>query len=375
MRMLMLVGLVACGGGGPSDAVDAAPDSAITVCKPGTFTRTAAFTTTSGAPFHPEGITADPYVIFEDGRYRMWFTSVDWTAGTVFDATDRVMGTAYAESTDGVVWDDAAFRPAAGHKVKLVLAPDGWDSEGVETVSIARTGGELVLFHTGDRPDGTNAIGRARSSDGRTWMRDAGPVLVPEAAWEQPLCLDPPACTQHLGGVLEPAFVVDNAGANHVWYAAMGIRGSDLTMQIGHASSTDGITWQRGTDPVFVPGATGAWDEILVSHTNVVPDPAGGFHLFYQGISRAQQDVCSVEGSCPFYTPGSIGHAFSEDGETWVRDPDPILEPTGSDGFFVGGPAAVIRDGRVELFYFGIASQDDAGVLRAHLARATAECS
>jgi sucrose-6-phosphate hydrolase SacC (GH32 family) len=126
---------------------------------------------------------------------------------------------------------------------------------------------------------------------------------------------------------------------------------------------------------VFTPGGAGAWDEILVSHTNVVPDPAGGYHLFYQGISRAQQDQCSVEGSCAFYTPGSIGHAFSLDGTAWTRDPAPVLVPEADDAFFVGGPSAVIRDGSVELFYFGIASRDDANNLRAHLARASATCT
>jgi hypothetical protein len=124
----------------------------------------------------------------------------------------------------------------------------------------------------------------------------------------------------------------------------------------------------------FEPGGAGAWDEILVSHTNVVADPAGGYHLFYHGISRAQQALCEDPVGCPFYTPGSIGHAFSADGMSWTRDPAPVLVPEGAEGFFVGGPSAVIRDGKLELFYFAIASIEDASVLRARLVRATATC-
>lgn len=368
---------IGCGGSDGSEPDVPTPDApAATSCRTfGPMTRQPALKTSSGTAFHPTGIVADPHAIYEDGRYRLWFTTVDWTTGSVFDATDRRLGTGYLESTDGITWDDAALLPGdPAHKVDLVLAPGDWDSEGVETVSVARTSSsELVLFHTGDRSDGSYAIGRARSSDGLQWTRDAAPVLLPEATWEQPICVDEPACTSFLGGVLEPAFVVDATG-QHVWYAGMGVRGSELSMQIGHAFSADGIAWERSPEPVFTPGGPGEWDEILVSHTNVVADPGGGYHLFYQGISRAQQDQCAVEGECPFYTPGSIGHAFSDDGITWTRDPAPLLVPEGEDGFFVGGPAAIIRDGRVELFYFGIASKADQTELRAHLAIATASC-
>ena len=366
-----------CGGTEPEVPTPDAPVAARSCRTFGPMTRQPALQTSSGAPLHPTGIVADPYAIYEDGHYRLWFTTVDWTAGSVFDATDRTLGTGYVESVDGVTWDDSALLPGdPAHKVDLVLEPDDWDAEGVETVSVARTGDGLVLFHTGDRSDGSNAIGRARSSDGLTWTREAEPVLLPEAAWEQPICLDEPTCSAFIGGMLEPAFLVDANGMQHVWYAAMGIRGDDLSMQIGHAFSADGIAWDRSPEPVFTPGGVGDWDEILVSHTNVVADPSGGYHLFYQGISRAQQDQCAIEGECPFYTPGSIGHAFSDDGTTWTRDPEPLLVPDASagDGFFVGGPAAIIREGRVELFYFGIASKAEQTELRAHLGVATATC-
>lgn len=387
MRLFLVLALLgACGGGDGATGDDddtIAPDAALdsppaASCRTfGALTRTGALTTSSGQPFHPEGIVADPHVIVDASGYRMWFTAVDWTAGSVFDATDRVMGTAYATSADGLVWDDTHVRPAdPAHKVDLILRPGTWDAAGVETVSVAPVGTELVLMHSGDLLDGSYAIGRARSTDGITWQRDAGPVLDAEATWEEPLCIDPPACAQRLGGLFEPSLVVDPDGTQHVWYAAYTVRGSDLSTAMGHAWSTDaGLTWQRSPTPVFEPGAVGAWDEILVSHTNVVADPGGGYHMFYQGISRAQQDMCSEEGSCPFYTPGSIGHAFSADGTTWTRDAAPLLVPQGADGFFVGGPSAIIRDGQLELFYFAMASREDSTVLKAHLARATAPCN
>ncbi|EYF08887.1 Laminin G, sub domain 2 [Chondromyces apiculatus DSM 436] len=343
--------------------------------------RTGTATTANGTNLHPDDIVADPFVVFEDGRYRMWLTTVDWSEGTVFDATDRRMGTGYAESPDGLTWDDRHLRSARpGHRAELVLAPGAWDAEGVETVSLARdAGGSWSLFYTGDYPDGAHAIGFARGADdGLHWEREEAPVFVPESPWEQPVCTDPPGCTAKIGGVLEPSFLVDpDTGTQHLWYAAVHVPTADFTMSIGHASRQGEAPWVRAPGPVFDAGPVGAWDEVLVSHTHVIADPGGGYHLFYQGLSAAQNAQCKQEGSCPFYTPGSIGHAFSDDGLTWIRDPEPLLVPdeAAGEGFFVGGPSALVRGDKLELFYFGIASRDDATFLRAHIGKAVADCA
>src|SRR4029453_15584709 len=53
---------------------------------------------------------------------------------------------------------------------------------------------------------------------------------------------------------------------------------------------------------------------------------------------------------------GSIGHAFSEDGIRWERDPkNPILSPRPgqSDAWTVGGPSAIVEEGRIRLWFFG----------------------
>lgn len=292
-----------------------------------------------GVAVSNSGIESDPHVLRDGGLLKMWFT----TANPTPPANLR---SAYAESDDGLTWrlvDDAAIEPSAGT----------FDGNGVETVSVVRAGGELVAYYTGDEPpEGSNrfAIGRATSSDGIAWNKRATPVVAPALAWEQPFC-DDDACTNRVGGPLEPSVIFDGT-TYRMWYAALGALDAIPSFRVGYATSADGITWERRADPVFTAGPAGAWDEVLVSHTHVIAGPGGGYHLFYFGSSLADHARCDAAGGC-LLTPGSIGHAFSEDGVTWTRDPAPILSPQGFSAWSVGGPSALIEDGVLKLWYFG----------------------
>ena len=55
--------------------------------------------------------------------------------------------------------------------------------------------------------------------------------------------------------------------------------------------------------------------------------------------------------------PGSIGHAYSEDGLSWERDANPVLSmvPDSWEAWMVGGPSALIQEDQVKLWYFGSA--------------------
>lgn len=303
--------------------------------------------TDKGVLYNPQG---DPAVLFEDGIYKFWFTYV------VRPYTEtQVMGTAYAESKDGIVWD--VMKDETG-EVKLVLEPDksGWDGEGVETVSVVRApDGEYRLYYTGDLTGATlsYSIGLATSKDGKTWTKHGKrPVLEPQHAWESAIGDE----GKKIGGVLEPTVLYDAEEEEYrMWYAALGTKEERFAFRLGYATSNDGITWERRLEPVYEPGPEGAWDANTVSHCNVVRDPQHGYHLFYHGISAdGDKKTAAVGGSC--FTPGQIGHAYSEDGIQWQRNPaNPILglRPDSWESWFLGGPAALIRDGKFMLWYFG----------------------
>lgn len=346
MRAFLAILLIGCGGDDAPSTPDASPpepDAAPpTACKTfGALARSGPVGRAGGAPISNSGVESDPWIVRDGDRYRMWFTTASRTP-------PHLVRIAHAESTDGKTWTNVA---------DSVLPPTAntFDGEGCETANVVKRGGEYLMFYTADAPpDGSIRfeIGGARSSDGVAWTKH-GSVIGPQAPWEQPFCEDD-ACTKRIGGPLEPSVIVEGDKLR-MWYAALGVVGETPSFRIGHATSTDGTTWTRTPDPVFTGGPPGSWDEVLVSHTNVVADPGGGYHLFYFGSSVADHAKCDAAGGC-MLTPGAIGHAYSVDGIAWTRDPkNPILTSTAGtfDAWSVGGPMALIEDGVLKLWYFG----------------------
>lgn len=99
-------------------------------------------------------------------------------------------------------------------------------------------------------------------------------------------------------------------------------------------------------------GSDGAWDDVLVSHVNVVKSQ-DGYHMFYFGVAEWSDEVS--------FQKGAIGHAYSSDGIKWQKNPNnPIIKPReGSwDAWTVGGPSGIIRGSEIWLWYFGNLRQD-----------------
>jgi hypothetical protein len=93
--------------------------------------------------------------------------------------------------------------------------------------------GQLWLYYAA-----AGGIGLAQSSDGITFTKQSGPVLVPDAsaAWE--------TTTPHA-----PSVAVFPDGSWHMMYGA--------GVSIGEATSADGITWTRvDGNPIFAPTPT-----------------------------------------------------------------------------------------------------------------------
>lgn len=303
-----------------------------------------------GGPLVPIRIAADPSVIRRNGRYEMFFT----TAGS-----SHVSGIARAESIDGLVWSVWRAPSRRDPLTDLVLPtpPNGWEAPGIETADVMiGPDGVWRMYYTGNRPpqgSATFAIGLATSTDGVAWTRRPTPVLEPMNDWERPLCANPAVLTTcRRGGVLEPSVLFDPATRLfRMWYVGLGEPANSFrTYRIGHATSPDGIAWTRRPQPVFALGAPGSWDEMWTSHVNVVPDPGGGYHMFYFGSApRDFRDGAELQ-------RGSIGHAFSPDGISWQRNPaNPIISPRPGqpDEWQVGGPSAVMEEGRIRVFHFG----------------------
>ncbi|MDP3148739.1 MAG: hypothetical protein Q8N83_06365 [Ignavibacteria bacterium] len=110
------------------------------------------------------------------------------------------------------------------------------------------------------------------------------------------------------GGVIQPKIIFDD-NMFKMWYANETYNG---VHSIGYAVSSDGFHWYRKVDkPVLVAGANGSWDSYGVSLGAVIKDN-GTYKMYY--IGNPAHDG-----------PYQIGLAFSTDGISWTKHPNPVL--------------------------------------------------
>ena len=63
---------------------------------------------------------------------------------------------------------------------------------------------------------------------------------------------------------------------------------TDHKVRLYRATSPDGMNWTLNTDPVFVPGEEGAWDSVKVETPSVLRDRDGLYHLYYSGTDKEE---------------------------------------------------------------------------------------
>jgi len=134
--------------------------------------------------------------------------------------------------------------------------------------------------------------------------------------------------------------VIFDGSMYHMWYG-----GNDFVHnRIGHATSTDGISWTEDpANPVLDIGIVGTWEESTVSLPTIILKDSE-FHMWYVGAWGMTEQ---------------IGHATSPDGSTWTKDPaNPVLEngSTGSwDDFqlFPMAGSAIYEDNMYKMWYGG----------------------
>lgn len=134
-----------------------------------------------------------------------------------------------------------------------------------------------------------------------TWCKYGGNPLIepgPPGAWDDTR--------------VAPNAVMLEGGVYHMWYT--GWDGSlNGNFQIGHATSSDGITWVRDTaNPVVRVGTGSDWDTYAASDPAVLKD-GDVFKMWYSG-----GDGSSIRG---------VGYAESLDGVTWSKySGNPVLQ-------------------------------------------------
>lgn len=198
-----------------------------------------------------------PCVLKVRGEWWMWYN------GRSDDAFTGSVG--LATSKDGLVWTkknngDPVFKHG----------PSGtFDSTKVDHPAVLSFGGRFHMWYTAGDAGSRYKIGYATSEDGMHWTRENGarPVLGPGEKGK----FDDQT-------VLHPAVIRDEEGLLHMWYNGVGPQKS---FRIGHATSRDGIHWERqnGGNPVLEPSRVGGRSEQYVYNVMVLLK-SGTYHMW-----------------------------------------------------------------------------------------------
>ena len=183
-----------------------------------------------------------------------------------------------------------------------------------------------AIFAVGQRAASSNTLG--------AWVKDEdNPVLRPGApgAWDD--------------ASVESPEVIHDGTQFHMWYT--GFKAGSQSSQIGHATSSDGVTWVKDpNNPALEAGIQFDWDAAASAPTVIFnpldPDPNQRWRMWYVGRGPAFNF--------------SIGYAYSADGVTWEKsDQNPVLEPTFEgeawDDDSVLAPTVHFRDGQYHMWY------------------------
>ncbi len=164
-----------------------------------------------------------PSIIYNGESYQMWFAG---TSGVNWQDSWQI---GYAESRDGYNWQIPADQP-----VVSLGSASSWKSQTILTPDVLLIENTYHMWYAGR----TNPqiedwrIGHATSSDGLTWTDDLNnPVfgLGPVDGFAS-------------GHVANPTLAVSSEGY-HLWYS--GARPGSPNIQIGLATSKDGVRWLR----------------------------------------------------------------------------------------------------------------------------------
>lgn len=251
-----------------------------------------------------------------DNQYHLWYN------GRMSEISNWQIG--YAWSDDGISWTKYPF------PVITYGQFGNWDNYR-RLGSVIRVDDTLKMWFVAskDMPFEMQ-LGYAWSVDGVSWNIYPEPILSAgqDGEWDDYL-------------VFEPS-VVYTGGEYHMWYS--GYDDDNYTPKIGHATSPDGINWEKDIEnnPVLEGGIEGSYLEGWVCFPNVLRID-GMFKMWFSG-----HDV---------FEHYRIGYAESADGIEWdYITEEPVLTIGANetwDDIMVCRPSVMIADNQYKMWYSG----------------------
>ncbi len=132
-----------------------------------------------------------------------------------------------------------------------------------------------------------------------------------------------------------PVVLGEGGGGYGLWYRGCHFLGAEYWCGVGHATSKDGVTWERRADPVFAPS-----DAYEREHLDAIAIARGasGYVLWYSVSPTGAVDRRRA----------SLHVARSPDGLTWTAQSGPVYEAVAQGTRLI--PTALWREGRFHLW-------------------------
>jgi predicted GH43/DUF377 family glycosyl hydrolase len=235
-----------------------------------------------------EGKVKDPWVLRENGTYKMWYT------GLLFMQYQKVVIVAeqigYATSPDGKNWTKYAGNPVVAYGPTGSLN-DKW----VYRPVVLHTKSSYVMYYSFLSQTGTYGVGMATSKDGISWTK-LGPITMPNSGWN--------AYTSSPGSIIP---VNDTMLMAYTGQSAQG-----APPQIGFANSTNGMNWATySLNPLISGGGATSWDNAGVSDPMVVK-VGDHYNVYFTGqasngtIQIGLATLPTSQVSIPEFPPGDV---------------------------------------------------------------------
>ena len=226
----------------------------------------------------------------EGGNIRVFFSTRDRDNRSFLAALDIAL--------DGRTWE--VLGPVRGR----LFGPGkrgAFDADGVTVTSVVSWGDKLLAYYlgwtVGRGVPFTNFIGLAEADPAELVFRRWSPAPVVGRSRENPFSVGYP-------------WVMRIDGGFRMWFGthlAWGQTGLDMRHVVKQARSTDGYDWEQD-DRIVIPLVGSQRPAEFAISRPVVIKRADGYSMWY-----AKRD--------PDYR---LGYAWSEDGETWVRDDEAV---------------------------------------------------
>jgi predicted GH43/DUF377 family glycosyl hydrolase len=255
-----------------------------------------------GNPFDKGG-HRDPSVLYDSAAYDLYFTALDngGTRSIGFASTPEIPVT---KQPDNGSWSVTAE----------LLSGDGsgFDADEVSHPSVIKDGAGFVMYYTGLDSGGTPRIGRATSAAaGTPFTAGASAVLDVGGAG-----------TFDSAGVKDPVVVKVGAGDYRMLYTGVDTDGIE---RVGYATSTDGTSWTKPSQPVVLNPSETAFedDEAGVEPTGMLVD-GSTLHVWANGVDRTGrtrgEHATAAVATPPGFVPGGWATYQLGSASTTVRD-------------------------------------------------------